>query len=227
MNVVFEGRQYSRLDVSRPENADSGELTGIELNYQQQFTFLPGLLRGLGVSANATFVDSKAKVFGRTDELPFFSQSDRLANASVFYELAGFGARLAVTHRSPALVAVVSPGFDVYATTRTQVDLKVSYAIDPGFSISADILNINNASAGLYSGQKDKIYARNGTARPPRSGSAPSSRSRFPPVVGNDRGRDASRRRLARLGCGVSWRPGPGSPGSAGSRFPARARRPR
>ncbi len=159
VNVVFEGRQYSRLDVSRPENADSGELTGVEFNYQQQFTFLPGALRGLGISANATFIDSKAKVFGRTDDLPFFSQSDRLANVAVFYELAGFGVRLAANHRSPALVAVVSPGFDAYAASRTQVDLKVSYAIDPRFSISADLLNINNAPGRIYSGQKSNILA--------------------------------------------------------------------
>lgn len=159
VNVAFEGRQYSRLDVSRPENADKGELTGLEVNYQQQFTFLPGLLRGIGVSGNFTLVDSKTKVFGRTDELPFFNQSDRLANGSLFYELGGFEARLAVTHRSPALAAVVAPGFDAYAASRTQVDLKVSYAINANFSVSADILNINDATARIYSDKKDRILA--------------------------------------------------------------------
>ena len=157
VNVSFEGRQFSRLDVSRPENAESGKLTGVELNYQQQFTFLPGALKGLGLSGNFTLVDSKAKVFGRADELPFFRQSDKLANAAVFYELAGFEARLAVTHRSPYLEAVISPGFDAYVATRTQWDLKLSYAINERISVSADILNINNAPLRYYSGQKTNI----------------------------------------------------------------------
>ena len=159
VNVAFEGRQFSRLDVTRPENADKGKLTGLEVNYQQQFTFLPGLLKGFGVSGNVTLVDSKTKVFGRTDELPFFRQSDRLANGSLFYELAGFEARLAVTHRSPYLEAVVAPGFDAYVASRTQIDLKLSYAIDERFSVSADILNINNAPQRVYSDQKNRILA--------------------------------------------------------------------
>lgn len=157
VNVSFEGRQFSRLDVSRPENADSGSLTGVEFNYQQQFVFLPGLLQGFGVSANGTFVDSKVSVFGRADDLPFFRQSKRLGNASLFYERAGFEARLAVTHRSPYLEAVISPGFDAYVATRTQVDFKASYAIDKRFIITADVLNINNAPLRYYSGSKQYI----------------------------------------------------------------------
>lgn len=159
LNVAFEGRQFSRLDVARPENAEEGKLTGVEINYQQQFDFLPELARGFGLSVNATFVDSQTKVFGRTDELPFFRQSDRLANAALFYERAGFEARLAVTHRSPYLEAVVSPGFDVYVDTRTQVDFKMSYAIDERFVITADLLNINNSPLRYYSGSDRYVQA--------------------------------------------------------------------
>lgn len=157
VNVQFEGRQYSRLDVSRPENAADGSLTGLELNYQQQFDFLPDIIRGFGVSANATFVKSETHVFGRSDELPFFRQSDRLANASLFYERAGVEARLAVTHRSPYLEAVISPGFDAYVATRTQVDFKISYAVDKRFTLTADLLNLNNAALRYYSGSKRYI----------------------------------------------------------------------
>lgn len=157
VNIAFEGRQFSRLDVTRPENADNGTLTGLEVNYQQQFTFLPDPLKGFGVSANGTLVDSKVEIFGRADKTPFFRQSKRLANASVFYERAGFEARLAVTHRSPYLEAVVGPGIDAYAASRTQVDFKVSYAIDERFIVNADVLNINNAPLRYYRGDKRYI----------------------------------------------------------------------
>lgn len=157
VNVNFEGRQFSRLDFSRPENATSGSLSGIELNYQQQFDFLQAPFDGLGVSANYTRVKSNTEVFGRTDEIPFFRQSDELGNVSLFYEQSGFEARLAVTHSSPYLEALVRPGFDVYVGERTQVDVKMSYDLTERVRLSADILNLNNAPLRYYSGESDRI----------------------------------------------------------------------
>ena len=62
---------------------------GVELTYQTFFTFLPSPLDGLGVNLNYTFADSSVTVFGRTDDLPFFRQSDRVGNAAVLYEKYG------------------------------------------------------------------------------------------------------------------------------------------
>src|SRR5690606_26574053 len=44
--------------ITQPHNAD-GRIFGIELNYQQQFTFLPGWLSGFGVFANVTWTDAE------------------------------------------------------------------------------------------------------------------------------------------------------------------------
>ncbi len=157
VNVDFEGRRFSRLTSTRPENAESGTLTGVELNYQQQFTFLPGFLEGFGVNANLTFVESEAEVIGRADELPFFRQSDELANAALFYERDGLEARIAATHRSPYLEILIGPGFDVYVDERTQWDFRVSYDLTDQLQINADVLNITGESLRLYSGEADRV----------------------------------------------------------------------
>jgi hypothetical protein len=53
----FEGRFFSELERSRPENAVSGDILGLEFNYQQQFTRASRRpSSGLGVSLNYTWI---------------------------------------------------------------------------------------------------------------------------------------------------------------------------
>jgi iron complex outermembrane recepter protein len=55
----FAGVTYN---LTQPTNVGTANIKGFEVGYNQAFTFLPGLLNGLGISSNFTFVDSKTKV---------------------------------------------------------------------------------------------------------------------------------------------------------------------
>jgi TonB-dependent receptor len=158
-DVDFEGQRLTRLSLSRPENAEAGELTGFEVNYQQTFDFLPGALAGLGVSANYTRVDSNVEVFGRTDDIPFFRQSDELGNVQLFFENERIEARLAVTYASPYLDALVRPDFDVYVDERLQVDFRAGYRLNERVQISADVNNLNAAPLRHYVGSESRRAA--------------------------------------------------------------------
>jgi len=62
--------------IRTSSNAGEATIQGWELSYQQQFTFLPGLLRGLSLVANFTALDSHGN-FGINDirksgEIPDF-----------------------------------------------------------------------------------------------------------------------------------------------------------
>ena len=48
---VFRARQF--------RDAPGGELSGYELSYQQDFTFLPGFLKNFGAQINYTNIDSE------------------------------------------------------------------------------------------------------------------------------------------------------------------------
>ena len=101
----FEGRFYSELAIQQFQNASSGNIIGVELGFQQQFTGLPGLLRGLGVSLSYTWTDSEAEVdvLGATRKVPFFLQSEHIGNIALFYELSGLELRVAYAYRSEYL----------------------------------------------------------------------------------------------------------------------------
>jgi TonB-dependent receptor len=157
-NVEYEGRLFTELERSRPENAVSGEILGIEFNYQQQFRALPAPFDGLGVSFNYTWTDSEARVFDRDDRLPFFLQSDHIANAAVFWEKHGFEVRAALAYRSEYLDEVSDDvETDIYVDSRTQVDLKGSYDFTNGLTIFLELLNVTDEPLRYFSGRSSRL----------------------------------------------------------------------
>lgn len=159
-DTTIDGQFFSLLSLTRPENASSGKIKGIELNYQQQFTFLPSPFDGLGLSANGTLTDSSTEVFGRSDDVPFFRQSDSLGNVALFYEKYGFSARLALAHRSDYLEALNVPNLDLHVAERNQLDFKASYRLRDGVEIFGSILNINDEPLETYLGDESRVSSR-------------------------------------------------------------------
>lgn len=162
-NTSFAGIPLTSL--SQPQNADSGELFGIEANVQQRFTFLPAPFDGFGISANATYVKSDVKVPGRlSEDLPFFRQSDWIANAALFYESGPFEARVAVAYRSAYIENVGSAAqgtaADVYADGRTVLDARVSYRVMEGVELFAAGSNLNKAAMHYYQTNKNQTFSR-------------------------------------------------------------------
>jgi TonB-dependent receptor len=153
-NTTYGARNFSRLGVTRPENAGTGRINGVELNYQQFFTGLPGALSGFGVNFNYTVTDSSVTVFGRNDELPFFKQSDEIGNVALLYEKYGFEARVALSFNSDYLESVGNTrDADEYTDRRRPVDVKVSYRINPRLRVFVDYLNVDKEPLRTYSGE--------------------------------------------------------------------------
>lgn len=156
-NVTVNGRRYERLTVTQPENADRGHVAGVELTYQNFFSSLPSPFDGFGVNLNYTFGDSSVTVFGRTDELPFFKQSDRVGNAALIYEKYGITGQVAVSYTSPNLGALASgPNFDNYADSYTTLDVKVSVPLSPRLRGFVDLRNLNNEPRTRFSGAPER-----------------------------------------------------------------------
>lgn len=152
-NTTYGGRNYSTLAVSRPENADKGDITGIEFNYQQFFNSLPSPFDGLGVNLNYTITDSSATIPGRAGTVPFFKQSDEIGNLALVYEKYGIEARLAYAFNSDYLSSVGgNPDEDGYIAERKVLDAKVSYRLTPRFRIFAEFLNIDEEPLREFQG---------------------------------------------------------------------------
>lgn len=161
-DTEFQGRFFSELQISSPQNADSGELLGLELNYQQQFLALPSPWNSFGVSVNYTYTDSEARVIGREEDLPFFLQSDHVGNVAVFFERGGFDARLAWAYRSAYLDEVGGDvNEDLYLDDRNQLDFKASYAITEKWSLYLEARNITDEPLRYTSGENFGRLAEN------------------------------------------------------------------
>jgi TonB-dependent receptor len=158
----FEGRFFSELELTTTENAESGDIFGIELNYQQQFLSLPSPFNGLGIALNYTYTDSEAKIFDRDDPVPFFLQSDHIGNAALFYERSGFEARLAYTYYSTYLDEVGDDvSQDLYFDDRGQLDFKASYQFTEHFNAFFEALNMTDEPLRFFSGYQSGRLAEN------------------------------------------------------------------
>ncbi len=157
-DVTFEGRFYSELETEQSQNARSGNIFGIELGYQQQFSMLPGLLRGFGVSVGYTWTDSEADAPDRSAKVPFFQQSEHVGNIAIFYELSGLELRLGYAYRSEYLYALGdNVGEDLYIDTHGQLDFKASYDFTKQVGAFIQVNNITNEPLRYISGTRARL----------------------------------------------------------------------
>ena len=133
-NPFGQGRQFEIVNRSRLENADLGTVTGVEIAYQQPFTFLPSPFSGLGVNANTTLTTSDVDVPQYEDDpsrpdYSFFQQADLVYNIVPYFQSGGFEARVALNYQGEYLDDIdgSSPLEDEYVDARTTVDVNTSY----------------------------------------------------------------------------------------------------
>jgi len=165
-NVVHNSRTYARFGLSRPENAESGRIAGVEFNYQTMFGRLPSPLDGLGTNINYTWTDSSVTIVERDDNLPFFKQSDQIGNASLLYRKYGIEAQLSLSFQSPDLRSIgASREMDSYAYWYTPLDAKVSVPLSRHLRFFVEGRNLNDEARISYAGARDRrtaheIYSR-------------------------------------------------------------------
>lgn len=149
--------------LTRAENAPSGKLYGVELNWQQQFTFLPGLLGGLGVFANYTFTQGDAKLsqaYGGRTVFPLQGQSKHMWNAALFYERGPLNLRVSYTKRSRYLnlIDANNPALDLYWEGRGQLDATASLEVLDGLTLFVEGKNLTNSPGVRYYSDRQRVY---------------------------------------------------------------------
>lgn len=162
-DTITIGATTYNAEFEAPINAPDGHLAGIELNWQQKFTFLPGWASGLGVFANYTWTDAEittAQAHGGRTRFSLPGQSDRNYNLSVFYENAGFSARLSYTSRSDYLeeIDADNPGLDLWVEGREQLDFTTSYQVGHGLEVFAEAKNLTDSAGVRYYGARVRTY---------------------------------------------------------------------
>lgn len=145
------GGAYDGLDIIQPVNGGSATLTGIELNWQQQFTFLPGFLSGFGIYGNYTYTKSKADLLYNKSwsELP--GQAADVGNVGLSFEKYNITARISLNYNAAVLYEVgETEDYDRYMDAHTQVDFSGIYKITDYLDFYLDLINITNAPDREY-----------------------------------------------------------------------------
>jgi TonB-dependent receptor len=152
-NITLDGRTFQTLGYTQPRNADDGEIAGIELAFQQQFTFLPGLLSGFGVAANATFVDAHVNTFDRRAK--FRQQANVIYGGQIFYQKGPLEAALSFHHTGKNLDSLgATAASDTYNDRYERLDLKASYALNERVEVFVEGQNLTDTKLRQYIGSR-------------------------------------------------------------------------
>jgi TonB-dependent receptor len=167
----FTGEEV--FQITRPINTEGGRLRGFELNYQQPFTFLPGIGKNFGTVLNYTNVKSKIEyVVSPTsndrivDDL--LNLSPTAWNATFYYDDGKFSARVSAAKRSSFVTRV--PGQnnnDVEGkNASTNVDISLSYKFSPQLEFTLEGVNLTNeANDQFISRARNSVVVHNVTGR--------------------------------------------------------------
>ena len=148
--IEFRGETYT---LRQPVNGNDARVSGFEVNYQQPFTFLPGLLRHLGVVANYTYTDSDYRETTEGGELSYDlpENSRHSYNLIGYYEDQRLSVRVAYNYRGKFLREVpnVQDGLK-YRDAYAQTDVAMRYKLLDNVSLTVDVLNALNAKTEEY-----------------------------------------------------------------------------
>ncbi|MET3668070.1 TonB-dependent receptor [Caulobacter sp. 1776] len=164
-NLSFTNNGVTRTAlVTQPYNAGHGTVKGFEVAYQQYYDFLPGALRGLGLQANFTYIDSKgtqnasANPYDNTQitnaaavSLPLEGMSKTSYNIAALYDLGKVSARLAYNWRERYLLTTTAANINIPAwyDDYGQLDGSVFYTVNDALKIGFQAANLNNAKTKI------------------------------------------------------------------------------
>lgn len=155
------GGPYDGYDITEPVNGGKAKLYGFEINWNQYFTFLPGILGGFGIFANYTYTKSKAQLLYR-DWTTMPGQAADIGNLGLTYDKYNLTARLTVNYTSPLLYMVgKSPDYDRYQDKNIRLDLSAIYKLTERFSIYLDWINITDSPDREYYGVSSRPRLHN------------------------------------------------------------------
>lgn len=138
----FNG-DYAGFELRTQGNGGWAKVKGFELAYQQQFTFLPGWMSGLGVFANYTRMDTEGD-YGTgkaTTELADFIPET--GNLGLSYIRNAMSVRLQFNHQGRYLDSFNgNPAARQYRKARSALDIKTVYTLSRNFDLYLDVVNV-------------------------------------------------------------------------------------
>jgi TonB-dependent receptor len=154
-------------NYTAPYNGQGGTLKGVELSGSMPLNLITPVLDGFGVIASATYSDSSIKIKDPSssigEDIPLPGLSKRTTNLTVYYEKAGFEARVSQRKRSDFVGEIGNFSADRalrYVVGENVVDAQIGYTFDSGMLKNVGLLlqvnNLTNAAYETYAARPDQ-----------------------------------------------------------------------
>jgi TonB-dependent receptor len=166
---------YTGFQLAQIINGTTASLWGFEAAYIQHLGFLPGLMSGLGISANYSWTTSQANNLpGRTDTPALQRQAANTWNISPTYDRGRLSVRLGLSYNGPSIYQYQyqtqpagtpdfgpkGPNGDNFLYPHLQVDAQGSFRMRKDLSLLVQGLNLTNEVFGFYNGSPMYVVQR-------------------------------------------------------------------
>ncbi|OEZ98099.1 TonB-dependent receptor [Duganella phyllosphaerae] len=152
-------------DYSAAYNGNGGILKGVELSGSMPLNMLTKTLDGFGVSASATYTDSKITIEDPSgsigNNIPLPGLSKRTTNLTAYYEKDGFETRVSQRRRSDFVGEIGNFSNDRalrYVVGENIVDFQIGYTFNSGamkgVGLVLQVNNLRNAAYETYNGDR-------------------------------------------------------------------------
>ncbi|MBO9562946.1 MAG: TonB-dependent receptor [Niastella sp.] len=158
------------IDVIQAQNGNTANVTGFEVAFQNNLSFLPGALKYFSLYLNYTYAHSAATLQSRTadaadpnakEKLRLPGQATHVGNLSLAFERKKFNARVSFNFNGEYLSEVGgTKEEDIFVKDRVQVDFSAGYAFNKHWRLFAEVLNITNQPFERYMATKDQLIQR-------------------------------------------------------------------
>jgi len=153
------GAEFANYDLITRSNIGSAKVEGFEFAYQQQYTFLPGFLSGLGGFANWTHLSTELQnVTVGSDGLA--NHIPDTVNLGISYQRAPLSIRVLGFWRSDYVLSYnANPTVNFLRKQIFDMDLKIEYAFHPRLRLFADVYNVLRSSPLTSEGNRFEDHA--------------------------------------------------------------------
>lgn len=139
---------YAGYLLTTQRNGGYAKVKGLEVGYQQQFAFLPGVFKGLGAFANATWMKSEGN-YGSGGAIALAPNprvagfNPFIANVGVSYIQNKWNLRASYNYRHKYLTGFnANESRATYSAARPAVDIKTLYNVNRRLSLYLDVVNV-------------------------------------------------------------------------------------
>lgn len=180
LDFTNNGATVSAVVTTPVNSRNTGKVGGFEVSYQQTYDFLPGILSGIGLSANYTYITSSSldqTTLSATDpdvaagrnspfdisQLQFAGLSRHQLNVTPFYQKGPLEIRAAYSWRSRYTLTirdVITPFEPTIAEATGQLDATIFFGVSKYFKLGVQGVNLLDEISRTSS-----VYTTDGTGR--------------------------------------------------------------